>query len=350
MSNNTIISNNITLSLDELLDSLGFDHWKTLVASFVFPTISLIGTCLCSLSAWIFYQSHFTSNVFFYYRLLCIVYIVHLIHNIPHGLLFSFRYFANTKNMNTYASSIFQIYYGFVTTFLFHYEDVLQMGILLDRIKIFSPFVKKHFTASPQKASLAFLLTCLLIDVPVFFRYKISPFGTYYYLDSNNQKQITTFYHLNSSVFSMTSFGKSVLIFTVLFLNQLLTLLVGILLNILSVYKFKKYLQFKRHIKHETQQQQSEVDRELSQKELDEFKAEKNMFIMALFLCTLSILSRCLIMFYYVYALIYDASSLTQTFGLLNYMVFTMVPSMGVFVFYSFNKMFRQEFKRKFWF
>jgi hypothetical protein len=229
MSNNTIISNSITLSLDELLDSLGFDHWKTLVASFVFPTISLIGTCLCSLSAWIFYQSH-------------------------------------------------------------------------------------------------------------------------YYLDSNNQKQITTFYYLNSSVFSMTSFGKSVLIFTVLFLNQLLTLLVGILLNKLSVYKFKKYLQFKRHIKHETQQQQSEVDRELSQKELDEFKAEKNMFIMALFLCTLSILSRCLIMFYYVYALIYDASSLTQTFGLLNYMVFTMVPSMGVFVFYSFNKMFRQEFKRKFWF
>jgi len=352
MSNTTLTPTNITMSLDDLLNSLGFDHWKTLVASFVLPTISLIGTSLCSLSVWIFYQSHFTSSVFFYYRLLCIVYIVHLLHNIPHGLLFSFRYFANAKQMSTYASSIFQIYYGFVTTFLFHYEDVLQMGILLDRIKIFSPFVKRHFTAKPQRVSLAFLLTCLLIDLPVVFRYKIAPFGTYYFIDSDNQRHSATFYHLNSSVFSMTPWGESLLIVTALFLNQFLTLLVGVVLNVLSVYKFKKYLKFKRHVTHETQQQQQHqeaVERELSQKEVEEFKAEKNMFVMAIFLCTLSILSRCLIMFYYVYALVNDASSLTLTFGLLNYMVFTMVPSMGVFVFYSFNKMFRQEFKRKFW-
>ncbi len=63
-------------SLDQLLDTLGFDSWKTITAIFFVPSFSLIGVFVCSLSLWIFFKKTFKDPVFFYYRLLCIVYII----------------------------------------------------------------------------------------------------------------------------------------------------------------------------------------------------------------------------------------------------------------------------------
>ena len=36
------------------------------------------------------------------------------------------------------------MYYIVVTAFLYHFEDTLQMAILIDRMKIFSPYVAKN--------------------------------------------------------------------------------------------------------------------------------------------------------------------------------------------------------------
>jgi len=165
-----------TPSLDQLLDSLGFELWMTVTTTFVIPAISFIGIVFCSLSVWIFFQKNFKDTVFFYYRLLCIVYIIHLIHNIPCGLLFSPRYF---PQINTYFSALYIIYYYSMTTILFHFEETLQMAILLTRMKIFNSFVNRHFSAKPWTISLAFFLTCFLIDVPAStLVFKIESYGS----------------------------------------------------------------------------------------------------------------------------------------------------------------------------
>ena len=109
-----LTSAQITMSLDELLNKLGFDLFKTVITSFILPFINVLGTIFCSLSFWIFSHKKFKDPVFFYYRLLCIVYIIHLIHNIPRGLLYSPRYF---PNMNTYLSSLFQLYHSILSAF-----------------------------------------------------------------------------------------------------------------------------------------------------------------------------------------------------------------------------------------
>ena len=170
---------NKTMTYEELLDSLGFDLVKTILATFILPIISILGTVLCLLSFWIFSQRRFVDPIFFFYKLLCIVYVIHLVHNIPYGIIFAPRYF---PYMNTYLSAIYQIYYNVMTNFLYHFEDTLQMGILMTRIKIFSPFVKRYFSASPQLISLAFFFTCILIDLPVAFSFKITLF---FYLTNN---------------------------------------------------------------------------------------------------------------------------------------------------------------------
>jgi hypothetical protein len=127
MSNSSFNSTLSLLTVDVFLDALGFNSWLLIISTFVLPGISLIGAILCSLSAFIFYQPKFKDPVFFYYQLLCLVYIVHLIHNIPHGLLFSPRYY---PQMDTYWSSAFQIYYIASSALLYHYEDILRRPLM----------------------------------------------------------------------------------------------------------------------------------------------------------------------------------------------------------------------------
>ena len=214
MSNFTLTST--PLYLDELLDNLGFDTWKTVMNKFILPPINLIGIVLCSFSFRIFSRPLFEDPKFFYYKLLCLFNLILLIHNIPVCFLFSPRYF---PMIDTYAVSIYQIYYGSVSTFLYHFLDVLQMAILLHKMRLYVPFVKQHFKAKPQLVSLALFLTCLFIDIPFAFYFKIGSLGDYFYLNEKGEKQVSTFYFNSSSDFGQTLFGQIVLGFTSFFLS-----------------------------------------------------------------------------------------------------------------------------------
>jgi hypothetical protein len=235
-------------NLDQLLDTLGFTEWKIIVSTFVLPSISLVGIVLCGLSAWIFFQPKFKDPVFYYYRLLCIVYIIHLAHNIPRGLLFTPRYY---PQINTYFTTIYLIYFSSISTFLFHFEETLQMGILLMRMKIYMPFVKKHFLASPKILSMSFFLTCLCIDAPLAFVLKIAQLGTYFYFDSSNsEKKFATFYFFVNSDFSESLYGKFLLAVSYFFLNLILSIIVGVTLNVVSLFKYKSNVREKTTASH----------------------------------------------------------------------------------------------------
>jgi hypothetical protein len=150
MSNITVVSiSNVTtfeslLSLNELLDQLGFEQWQTIINTFILPPVNFLGIIFCSFSLWIFLRPSFADPIFFYYKLLCFVNIIHLLHNIPYGIFISSF---NFPWLDAYAVSGYQTYYGTMSTFLFHYEEVLQMGILLHKMKQFSPFVKKTLSS-----------------------------------------------------------------------------------------------------------------------------------------------------------------------------------------------------------
>jgi len=333
------------MSFDQLLDSLGYSQWITVTATFILPSISFIGLLLCIISAVIFFQSKFKDPVFFYYRLLCLTYILNLIHAVPFGILFSYRYF---PNIDTYLNSIFFIFYSVLNLILFNFEDTLKMGILLDRMKLFSPFVRKHFSAKPQLVSLAFFLTTFMIDFPFSFGFKI---GRLYFNSNRNQTKNETFFYPTSSEFSLTPFGQIFFGLTTFFLNFFMTLVVGIVLNIVSVYQYKAYLRQRRqrdleyHLTSHHNVSGALTRRELTPKERMDRKAETNMFYMAFTLCSISIISRCLFMFSYVYYFFFIGDS--RILPLICYSIFTFVPSAAIFVFYSFNKMFREEFNTK---
>ena len=244
MSNSSFKSENATLvmSLDELLESLGYTQWITVTSTFVMPLICLIGLVLCSMSAFLFFhfRSKFKEPMFFYYRLLCVIYLIQLVHCIPFGLLSSNRYF---RDLDTYLCATYLFYYTIVNLIFFHFEETLQMGILLDRMKIFSPFVRRHFPLSPTINSLVFFAISFLINFPLSFGLNNNSFVSYSYFDSmRNQTVYGKFYQVTSSAFSLTPFGQILLAFTGFFLNLFVTLVVGVSLNVISVCQYKSYI------------------------------------------------------------------------------------------------------------
>jgi len=338
------------LSFDELLDILGFSLWQTQINTFLLPPINLIGLIFSSYSLWIFTRSIFVEPIFFYYKLLCFVNVTHLLHNIPYCILLLPRYF---PSLNTYAISVYSLYYIFASTFFYHFEDVIQMGILLHKMKAFSPFVKKHFRSSPQFISFCFFVTCFLIDIPNIFAYDIVSFGTYFYFDSNNFNHTSNFYYLNSSEFSLTPVGGVLLSFNIYFLNIVLCVLVGVSLNVLFYIKFKRYAR-KRQQEIESLQMRSihnkpTIDREIIQfnyRERVESKIEKNMFYMAFTLAIISILTRFLIIVCSAYYSINYSFSNSILILMIIFFINSILPILSIFIFYFFNERFRNETNR----
>jgi len=349
-----IRNENFTLStfpsIGSLLDSLGLDSLETIFIAYFLAGVNVMGTMFCVVSAWIFFKRRhrFVDPVFFYYRLLCLVYIIHLAHNIPRGILFSNRHL---PNIDTYSNSLFQFYYRAVSGLLYHYGDTLQIAILLTKMKQFVPFVKRHFTASPRKVSSALFATCFCINFPYVFSIKIVSFGTYSYYD-----KIENYYRNTNSDFGLTLTGRVLLIFFVLFLNLSLTLFFGVTLNILAYIRFKAYYKL---IRSELLEISSIHNRPVLSREIEkqnerkrrEQKIEKNMLYMALTLCSISIVSRMLFMANFIYFLFYFDVSSSNIIFLINYSIYTCAPTLAIFVFYRFNQMFREEFRRSilFW-
>jgi uncharacterized membrane protein YciS (DUF1049 family) len=362
--NTTDFTNNLTLlallnetttstlaPLNALMSKLGFQAWQAAIMTFILPPINLMGAVFCSFSLCIFFRSPFSDPIYFYYKLLCFINILNLLHNIPYGVTIWPLYF---PWINSYLTSVYKIYHSFFTVLFFHFEDVLTMAILLHKMKLFSPFVKKHFSKSPQFISLSLFLTCLFINVPFIFGFEVVSYGDYYYSDSNGVKQTTSFYYLISSEFSQTSFGQILLGFSLFFLNFFLSLIVGITLNISSYIKYKLHVR-KRQREIEELQMSSIHNRpttnremlQLNEREKIERKIEKNMLFMALTLCSISILTRFLLMITFIYIFVFNTFSNSILIQVINYFNFTLGPTVSIFIFYSFNNAFRDEMNKR---
>jgi len=337
--------------LNVLLAELGFQTWQAEIMTFILPSLNLLGALLCSFSLWIFFRSAFSDPIYFYYKLLCFINTLNLLHNISYGVSIWPFYL---PWINSYVISVFKIYHSFLLALFIRFEEVLTMAILLHKMKLFSPFVRKHFSKSPQFVSLSLFLTCLFINVPLLFAFDVVSYGDYSYLDSSGVKQTGSFYYIISSEFSRTTFGRILLGLTVFFLNFFLCLIIGITLNISSYIAYKSHVRKRQREVEELQMSsihnRPTTSRELLQvneREKIERKIEKNLLFMALTQCSISILSRFLFLVTFIYVFTFNSLSNTISIQVINYFIFTLGPFVSIFVFYSFNKAFRDELNKR---
>ena len=339
----------LLLSLDELLESLGFKIWEEFLSQFVFASLNLLSALTCSTSAWILFKKSdgtFKDPVFFYFRLISVLYLLCSLVNIPLETCFSPRFFP-LSIINTYFCSALNVACLPIITFLLHFYSALDICILLTRMKIVDPFVKKNFSLSPKIISLILFFVCLIIECPIWFILKVSPLGDYYYFDSDGKMQNATFYYYTSSDFAVSSLGQLSVVFNYVF-NNFFTLIVCVVLNVVSVIKYKSYLRRKKQatekLRTETNQPAPGVNQ--IRKEKKERKAENNMLYMALTLSSISITYRVVLTLGYVYYFVFNSFYSNLTVTSLCFLMYTLLPLSSIFVFYFFNTLFRQEFKR----
>jgi hypothetical protein len=141
--------------------------------------------------------------------------------------------------------------------------------------------------------------------------------------------------------------------FTSIIINLILTLVFGITLNIVSVYFYNSYLKQRTLRNYALRKSVADSSTLASRQEFTSIercnhKAERNMFFMALTLCSLFIFSRFIFFCLYVCFFIFGLNTTVVPSFLIMYSVYTLLPTVAIYVFYSFNKIFRKELKNIF--
>ena len=138
-SNSTTISTPPLLPIEVRLSMAGFLPFSLITFQFVMPSVGCVGSLFCLLSVYVFFHTYLPGKsfsiepVYVYFKVIAIIYLIHSLALIPHGFCFTAYYF---PQMNVQACIIFQLVYIPFSNIFFHYTGVLELIIVLDRMKV----------------------------------------------------------------------------------------------------------------------------------------------------------------------------------------------------------------------
>ncbi len=224
-------------TIDDLLISLEISPTSYIIYQLVIPSIGLIGFIFCLKSLIIFSRKNFNSPTDQYYRLISLLNVFAMVFSIPYGFCFSPKYF---PSMNSYVCAIVQCVYIPYIDLMVHYSGVLEIAVMLERLKILNSFVKKHFTLTPRQMSIISFLGCLLIDAFYALNYTPVSGGDYFYVDNNGNLTQNTFYYLDTSPIALSHVGSIVLII-IYVIKNVFTTITSITLSIVSHIEMRRF-------------------------------------------------------------------------------------------------------------
>jgi len=332
--------------LDDLLFIFGFTPINIYIYEIVIPIIAFIGFILCTLSLWIFFKKKFSASIYWYFRVLTLANSIHLAMAMPYGICFTPKYF---PNMDTYSCVIVQWVYIPLVAFTSHLVSILEIAILLERIKIMNPFVKKNFSISPKKMILITFFSCATL-IPIYaLTYVPYDGGDYFYFDSNGIKRVNSFWFMSSSTLVQSKYG-SILVIAVLFIKDILTLITTIILNTVSLFELKIFFKKKSLLTGRQNaigpipvQANGDSIRNSDVQNENKNSVKKNHIKLMLFMCLISIVERNIVVLSTVYYL-FSTDYIAVILGSFLDLVFVVGPSISFFVFYHFNRDFKIEF------
>ena len=114
--------------------------------------------------------------------------------------------------MNTFACAIVTSVYLPYVHFNFHFIGVLEINILLERIKLFDPFVQRYFKTSCKKMAILSLLISILVNVLFTIVNEPAFVGNYYYDSGNGVLKLNQLYLVKPSALSESKIGFIVLV------------------------------------------------------------------------------------------------------------------------------------------
>jgi hypothetical protein len=129
------------LPIDVLLSYAGFLPFESITYVFALPLVGSLGSILCLISVFIFFRAsspgkEFSNEpVYVYFKVIAIIYLIHLLALIPHGFCFTASAIY-LPHIDVQTCILFQLVYLPISNLFFHYTGVLELIIVLDRMKV----------------------------------------------------------------------------------------------------------------------------------------------------------------------------------------------------------------------
>jgi len=348
-------SSSIFDTIDDLLVSLDITPICYIIYQLVLPVVGVIGFALCLINLLIFWRKKFKKPINQYYRLIASLNVFAMLFSVPYGLCFTPKYF---PSMNSYACAIVQCIYIPYTELVIHFVGVLEIAILLERLKILDSYVRTHFRLEPWQFSFIFLLFCFVIDAFYAFNYAPVNGGDFFYTNKYGDVKQNTFYYLETSSIALTPVGSSFLI-AIYVIKNVFTIIVIITLGIVAHLKMKSFLENRllmfRFVTHPIENIQvvesakkNSIQHALESQVVspsinNQEKANKNHLFLILTLCCITISERILSITCDIYFL-FSADQVAFILASLVDLVYVLGPALSFFVFYNFNFNFRDEY------
>jgi hypothetical protein len=209
---------------------------------YFYPTtiISAIASIFSFFSLVVYFKKDFNSLMFFYFRIMSICYLILNLTGIPYALCNATRYVEEEqlKLCAYYVTS-----YIALVSLLTYYQSVLEIAILLDRLKTFNKTIKKYFTISPQKFSLILFVICFLIDLFYMFVFIPQELVWYNYKEDGTLERKSIWLVLPST-FASSSIGRIFLILTYI-IREFITIIFSVGFNIFLLNYMREYFKNK---------------------------------------------------------------------------------------------------------
>jgi hypothetical protein len=314
------------------------------------PIISAIGSILNIFIVVVFFKKEFNSPMFFYFRILSICYLIQNVTGIPYAICNAIRYVEDEQRKLCAYYLTSYLAFGSLSTY---YQSVLEIAILLDRLKTFNKTIKKYFTLSPQKFSLILFIICFLIDLFYMFAFSPEEFVWYNYIEDGTLDRKSIWVVLPST-FASSSIGRIFLILTYV-IREFVTIIFTVgysifLLNYMREYfKNKAKMARKPAVTATTSNVRNTVQpsttQQSSAKQMS--NAEEKFLQLVIVQCTLTILTRTNFFTCTIMAL-FNYNELTQIVCTVADFNIFFLAAASFFIHFFFNKLFKTEFLKLF--
>jgi hypothetical protein len=330
--------------------SLSFVPVYEIIYFYPITIVSAIASILSFFSVIVYFKKEFNSPMFFYFKITSICCLIQNIFSIPYGLCNAPR---NQREDILKLCAHYAPVYIAIGSLLTYYQSVLEIAIILDRLRTFNNTIKKYLTLTPQKFSLILFVICFLIDLFYMFVFVPQEFVWYNYKEDGTLERKSAWFTV-ASTFATSSIGRILIILTYV-IREFVTIIFTVgfslfLLNYMRNY-FKNKAKMARKpavtatVSNVSSAVQPSKAQQSSAKQMS--NAEEKFLQLVIVQCTLTILTRtnfftCALMS------LFNFNELTQLWCAT---VDLNLPFLGVasfFVYFFFNKLFKKEFLKLF--
>lgn len=344
--NSSEVNRTYFLSLDAWLSFIGsypiYDHLYT----YLITTLSLIALVLNFASLYVLtHKALFASNDF--YKLMRVYTFNSIVLSFILGTTFLTVSYRFINISNSYVSTLYNVYvYTPLLSTLYLNGSLLEICIVIERISYFLPSKKEIIKKiGIKKLCIGLFLMSAIVSTYNYILY------TPGHLDATvDAKTVYLIYFLNLTPFSLTIEGK-VLAYAMYFTRDIITLLIKILLNTMSVILVRKYLtKLKKEkltlaekISTSTEFQNS--TKQTKTKETYISKTDRNQTFVALIMCTFSLFEHALYIPSYVFYIM-SCNDIAAVFYFMVLVFLALKQVANFFVLYKFNSSFRTELRK----